>query len=77
MYDYYLRSNPPNDELDTIHIRQFLHYMKDMEIDAEYDLTGKSTLIYHDGIMYLNIVESLDTLEQNILVFLNSLLEGS
>ena len=44
--------------------------------DPDNDPTGKHILIQHSGTEYNMLIDALDSLEQNVLVFLNSMLEG-
>ena len=76
-YYQYLASDPPQEDIETIQITQFCQHMRSIANDPESDPTRKHILIKHQGLEYLSLVEALDNFEQNCLVFLNSLLEGS
>ena len=51
--------------------------MEKIRLDPDSDSTGQHILIRHTGAQYHLLIDSMDRLEQNILVFMNSLLEGN
>ena len=64
-------------DIDATEIARFCKLMESIQHDPDSDPTGLHILVRHHGHEYYALVEGMDRLEQNILVFMTSLLEGN
>ena len=77
MYLLYLQSNPPQNDMEFTEITQFCQLMEFIAKNPDKDIGHNLMLINHSGPDYMSYIEALDSLEQNILVFYSSMLEGN
>ena len=77
MYYAYLENQPSAGDIDATQMARFCKLMEKIKLDPDNDPTGQHILIRHHGPEYHDLIDGMDNLEQNILIFMTSLLEGA